>query len=120
MYRNPSVMDFGAQVASRGERGCGFADRIHPELPSPEAARKFLYAFHDEERIEQAQAELPVGQVSYIPSESEPLRAGACFEEVQQPSINVTEAVICFRALLQGFRCRRCAVQWERFSFSGR
>lgn len=52
----------------------GLAEMLGHELPSPEAARKFLYAFHDEERIEQAQAELPVGQVSYIPSESEPLR----------------------------------------------
>jgi hypothetical protein len=53
----------------------GLAEMLGHELPSPEAARKFLYAFHEEERIEQAQAELPVGQVSYIPSESEPLRA---------------------------------------------
>jgi len=34
-----------------------------------------IYAFHEEERIAQAQAELPVSQVSDIPSESEPLRA---------------------------------------------
>ena len=53
----------------------GLAEMLGHGLPSPEAARKFLYAFHDEERIAQAQAELPVGQVSYIPSESEPLRA---------------------------------------------
>jgi len=53
----------------------GLVEMLGHELPSPEAARKFLYAFHDEERLEQAQAELPVGQVSYIPSESEPLRA---------------------------------------------
>lgn len=53
----------------------GLAEMLGHELPSPEAARKFLYAFHDEERIRQAQAELPVGQVSYIPDESEPLRA---------------------------------------------
>ena len=53
----------------------GLAQMLGHQLPSPEAARKFLYCFHDEERIEQAQAELPVGQVSYIPSESEPLRA---------------------------------------------
>ncbi len=52
----------------------GLAEMLGHELPSPEAARKFLYAFHDEERIRQAQAELPVGQVSYIPNESEPLR----------------------------------------------
>jgi Transposase DDE domain group 1 len=53
----------------------GLGQMLGHELPSPEAARKFLYCFHDQERIEQAQAELPVGQVSYIPSESEPLRA---------------------------------------------
>lgn len=53
----------------------GLKEMLGHELPSPEAARKFLYAFHDEERIEQAQRELAVGQVSYIPSESEPLRA---------------------------------------------
>ena len=53
----------------------GLGEMLGHELPSPEAARKFLYAFHDEQRIEQAQAELPVGQVSYIPNESEPLRA---------------------------------------------
>jgi hypothetical protein len=53
----------------------GLAEMLGHELPSPEAARKFLYAFHEEERLEQAQAELPVGQVSYVPSESEPLRA---------------------------------------------
>lgn len=53
----------------------GLAEMLGHELPSPEAARKFLYAFHEEARLEQAQAELPVGQVSYIPSESEPLRA---------------------------------------------
>lgn len=53
----------------------GLAEMLGHELPSPGAARKFLYAFHEEGRIERAQAELPVGQVSYIPSESEPLRA---------------------------------------------
>jgi len=52
----------------------GLAEMLGYELPSPEGARKFLYQFHDEQKIEQAQAELPVGQVSYIPAESEPLR----------------------------------------------
>lgn len=33
------------------------------EVPSPEAARKFLYQFHDEGKLEEAQKELPVGQV---------------------------------------------------------
>lgn len=52
----------------------GLAEMLGHEMPSPEAARKFLYQFHEESRIEQAQQELPVGQVSYIPAESEPLR----------------------------------------------
>jgi hypothetical protein len=52
----------------------GLGQMLGHEIPSPEAARKFLYAFHDPSQIEQAQRELAVGQVSYIPSESEPLR----------------------------------------------
>jgi hypothetical protein len=53
----------------------GLTEMLGHEMPSPEAAGKFLYQFHDREKLEQAQQELPVGQVSYIPSESEPLRA---------------------------------------------
>jgi hypothetical protein len=52
----------------------GLAEMLGHEMPSPEAARKFLYQFHDESRIEAAQRELRVGQVSYIPTESDPLR----------------------------------------------
>lgn len=59
----------------RLREGQGLAEMLGHELPSPEAARKFLYTFHEEQRIAQAQAELPVGQLSYIPSESRPLRA---------------------------------------------
>lgn len=50
-------------------------------MPSAEAARKFLYRFHQEELIEQAQQELGLGQVSYIPAESAPLRALAQVNE---------------------------------------
>lgn len=53
----------------------GLAEMLGHESPSPEAVRKLLYAFHDEEHIERGQGELPVGQVSYIPGESGPLRA---------------------------------------------
>ena len=42
----------------------GLPEMLGHPLPSPEAARKFLYQFHDEETLEQAQRELPVGQVS--------------------------------------------------------
>lgn len=44
------------------------------ELPSPEAARNFLYQFHDEEKIEQARQQLPAGKTSYIVEENEALR----------------------------------------------
>ncbi|MBE0659705.1 MAG: hypothetical protein IH602_18575 [Bryobacteraceae bacterium] len=53
----------------------GLAEMLGHEVPSPEEARKFLYRFHDESRIGTAQQELPVGQVSYIPTEGEALRA---------------------------------------------
>jgi hypothetical protein len=52
----------------------GLAQMLGHEIPSPEAARKFLYRFHDEQKLEQAQREIPAGQVSYIPEESAPLR----------------------------------------------
>jgi hypothetical protein len=45
------------------------------QMPSAEGARKFLNRFHCDALIEQAQRELPVGRVSYIPEESAGLRA---------------------------------------------
>lgn len=53
----------------------GLAEMLGHAVPSCEAARKFLYHFHDESKLAQAQKELPVGQVSYIAEESAPLRA---------------------------------------------
>jgi Transposase DDE domain group 1 len=49
------------------------AQLVGHEFPSPEAARKFLYEFHEQDKIEQAQKALPLGRVSYIPEESEAL-----------------------------------------------
>jgi len=51
----------------------GVRELIGHDLSSPEAARKFLYQFHDERRIEQAQQRLLPGQISYIPEESQAL-----------------------------------------------
>jgi hypothetical protein len=48
----------------------GVKELIGHDLPSPEAARKFLYQFHDEHLIEQAQQRLEPEQVSYIPEEN--------------------------------------------------
>ena len=61
----------------------GLKEMLGHEVPSAEAARKFLYQFHDEKKIEQAQQELAVGQVSYIPGESAALAGlGRVNEEV--------------------------------------
>lgn len=53
----------------------GLAEMLGHTIPSAEAARKFLYAFHDAAKIEQAQQELGLDRVAYIPGESEPLQA---------------------------------------------
>src|SRR6202521_5384280 len=52
----------------------GVRELIGHDLPSPEAARKFLYQFHDERLIEQAHQRLLPGQSSYIPEENAPLQ----------------------------------------------
>jgi hypothetical protein len=44
------------------------------QVPSAEGAWKFLYRFHEDAKIEQAQRELAIDQVSSIPEESVPLR----------------------------------------------
>lgn len=62
-------LDDFARLRQDGVRGL-----IGHELPSPEAARKFLYQFHDEQFIEQAQQRLLPGQTSYIPEENAALR----------------------------------------------
>src|SRR5271166_6508161 len=47
----------------------GLAELIGHELPSPRAALEFLYAFHEEEKIEQAQQRRLPEQIAYIPEE---------------------------------------------------
>jgi hypothetical protein len=59
----------------------GLAEMLGHGIPSAEAARKFLYQFHEEENIEQAQRKLSAGRVSYIPAESAPLQGLALVNE---------------------------------------
>ena len=51
----------------------GLAEMVGHELPSPEAARQFLYAFHAEEKIAEAQQRRLPGAIAYIPEETERL-----------------------------------------------
>jgi hypothetical protein len=51
----------------------GLAEMIGHELPSPRAALQFLYAFHEEEKIEEAQQRRLPGEIAYIREEALPL-----------------------------------------------
>lgn len=44
----------------------GMEELIGHEVPSPDAGRKFLYAFHEEEKIQQAKQQRLPDQTSYI------------------------------------------------------
>jgi len=51
----------------------GLAEMLGHELPSPAAALQFLYAFHAEEKIAEAQERRLPDQIAYIPEETRPL-----------------------------------------------
>ena len=48
----------------------GLAELIGHGIPSPEAARQFLYQFHAKERTAEAQQQLELGRKAYIPGEN--------------------------------------------------
>jgi hypothetical protein len=52
----------------------GLVERLGYRVSSAEAARKFLYHFYDESKIEPAQRGLGEGRLSYLPEESAPLQ----------------------------------------------
>jgi hypothetical protein len=49
------------------------SEMIGHGIPSPEAARKFLYQFHEQDKIEEAQQRRSGDEIAYIPEESEAL-----------------------------------------------
>ena len=51
----------------------GLAELVGHELPSPSAALQFLYAFHEERKIEEAKQQRLPEQIAYIPEEAAPL-----------------------------------------------
>jgi hypothetical protein len=52
----------------------GLAELLGHAIPSPEAARNFLYEFHAEAKMAEAKQQLSLGQVAYIPGENEALQ----------------------------------------------
>ena len=52
----------------------GLGEMLGHELPSPSAALKFLYGFHEEQKIEAAKQQRGPEQIAYIPEESKALQ----------------------------------------------
>lgn len=52
----------------------GLSELVGHALPSPEAARNFLYSFHEDKKIEEAKQRRAPDEVAYIPEESEALK----------------------------------------------
>jgi hypothetical protein len=52
----------------------GLSEMIGHGIPSPEAARQFLYQFHEEENIEEAKQRRTGDEIAYIPEESASLQ----------------------------------------------
>lgn len=51
----------------------GLSELIGHPIPSPAAARKFLYQFHDQQSIDEARQQLLPGHTAFIPGENEAL-----------------------------------------------
>jgi hypothetical protein len=52
----------------------GLKEMLGHEIPSPEAARQFLYQFHAVEKIEEAKQRRGAEQIAFIPEENDALR----------------------------------------------
>jgi len=52
----------------------GLKEMVGHHMPSPSVARKFLYAFHEDAKVEEAKERRTGEQIAYIPEETEALR----------------------------------------------
>src|SRR5271166_2274930 len=106
-----SVDDIGVLRADKGlQRLCG-------PLPSADVLLTFLYAFHDESVIDQAQRERPLGQVAYIPKESAPLAGlsrgfGALIHALAERT-KVTRATLDHDATIQESHKRQALAHYK-------
>jgi hypothetical protein len=50
------------------------AEMVGHPIPSPEAARQFLYQFHEDEKVQEAQQRRLPDEIAYIPEETEALQ----------------------------------------------
>jgi hypothetical protein len=63
----------GVEDFERLRQDPGLAEMLGHGLPSPRAALEFLQAFHQEEKIAEAQQRRLPGEIAYIPEETAPL-----------------------------------------------
>lgn len=52
----------------------GLSEMVGHPMPSPSVARKFLYEFHEDAKIEEAKQQRTPEQIAYLPEEAEPLQ----------------------------------------------
>jgi hypothetical protein len=82
-----------------------FSRLLGREMASEDVARKFLYAFHDDELIRKAEAALPPGETAYIPEENAALaglgRAMVDFQHAVTSHGNCTTATLDLDATIQ-------------------
>ena len=48
----------------------GLKEMLGHGIPSPDAARRFLYKFHEQDKIEAAKQGRAAGQIAYIPEDN--------------------------------------------------
>jgi len=48
----------------------GLSEMLGHNMPSPDAARRFLYQFHEQDKIEEARQNREQGRIAYIPEEN--------------------------------------------------
>jgi DDE family transposase len=87
------------------------------ELPSPETARQFLYEFHEDRLLEEAEGRLPPNRKAFVPEENEGLRGlGLVVRDLNahiQRRWPVKEATLDFDSTFQASNKREAKEHYE-------
>jgi Transposase DDE domain group 1 len=91
--------------------------RLVGELPSADVVLRFLYEFHDERLIDEAQRQRPAGQVAYIPKESAPLArlsaANVALVHAVAAQTGVVQATLDHDATIQESHKKQCLPHYK-------
>ena len=96
----------------------GLAELIGHQMPSSSAARKFLYEFHQEEKIEEAKQQRLPTEIAYVPEESEQLQGlgqvrGDIVKEFGRRRPNLTIATVDQDATIIESKKREALMTYE-------